>query len=147
VRVIEDRIGVPGVVAMLERIGAGLPGPAIDDALKEPLSRFILELPARALAGCQQGIFVSAARSDGLRIWLAYGFRPQNSVAVTVDGQGQRYAFHVVTDRYGVYTGTLGTPMPSGSYVLRVTADTGERAQITLALGDRASIAQQGCTQ
>ena len=147
VRVIEARIGVPAVVALLERMGAGTaPGTAIDDALGEPLSRFILELPARALAGCPQGLFVSAARADGLRIWLAYGFRPQNSVAVAVDGVGQHYAFRVITDRYGVYTGTLGTPMASGTYVLDVTADTGEHAQISLALGDPTSIAQAGCT-
>lgn len=146
VRVVEDRIGIPGVVAMLERMGGGTdPATAIDLALKEPLSRFIVELPGRALAGCRQGLFVSAARTDGLRIWFAYGFRPQNSVAVTVDGQGQHYAFRVVTDRYGVYTGTLGTPMPSGSYTLDVTGDTGERAQIALALGDPSSIAERGC--
>jgi hypothetical protein len=89
---------------------------------------------------------VSAARPDGLRIWHAYGFRVQSSMAVTVDGQGQHYAFRVVSDRYGVYTGTLGTPMAAGSYTLRVTTDTGERAQIALALGDPASIAQRGCT-
>ena len=58
---------------------------------------------------------------------------------------GQHYAFRVVTDRYGVYTGTLGTPMAGGSYVLQVTADTGERAQVALTLGDPASIAQRGC--
>jgi hypothetical protein len=66
---------------------------------------------------------------------------------VTVDGQGQQYAFRAVTDRYGVYTGTVGTPMPSGSYVLRVTADTRESAAVTLALGDPTSIAQRGCTR
>jgi hypothetical protein len=65
---------------------------------------------------------------------------------VTADGQDQHYAFRAVTDRYGVYTGTVGTPMPSGSYVLRVTADTGERAQIDLVLGDPAAIAAGGCS-
>lgn len=146
VRVMEDRIGRPSVIAMLERMGAGAsPDTALGDALGEPLSRFVIELPGRALADCRQGIFVSAARPDGLRIWHAYGFRVQSSMAVTVDGQGQHYAFRVVSDRYGVYTGTLGTPMAAGSYTLRVTTDTGERAQIALALGDPASIAQRGC--
>lgn len=146
VRAMDGRIGRASVVALLERMGAGAsPGAAIEDALGEPLARFSSELPGRALAECRQGIFVSAARPDGLRIWYAYGFRPQSSTAVTVDGQGQHYAFRAVTDRYGVYTGTLGTPMPSGSYVLRVTTDTAERAQIALALGDPTSIAQRGC--
>ncbi|HEY8805989.1 MAG TPA: hypothetical protein VIN70_00205 [Candidatus Limnocylindria bacterium] len=148
VRVVEERIGLEAVVAMLERIGAGtLPAAAIEGALTESLARFVIELPGRALADCKQGIFVSAARSDGLRIWIAYGFRPQNSTAVTVDGQGQRYAFRVVTDRYGVYTGTLGTPMQAGSYVLDVTADTGEHAQQVLVLGDPTSVAQRSCSQ
>jgi hypothetical protein len=146
VRVLQDRIGRPALVSMLERMGAGTdPTAAIEEALSEPLSRFVIELPMRALAECRQGIFVSAGRADGLRIWYAYGFRPQGSAAVAVDGQGQHYAFRVVTDRYGVYAGTLGTPMAGGSYVLQVTADTGEHAQIALTLGDPASIAQRGC--
>ena len=145
-RVLDERLGRPAVVAMLERMGAGTPpAAAVEDALNEPLSRFVIELPGRALGVCRQGIFVSAARSDGLRIWLTYGFRPQGSVAVAVDGQGQHYAFRAVTDRYGVYSGTLGTPMPGGSYVLQVTADTGERAQLALVLGDPRSVAQRGC--
>jgi hypothetical protein len=148
VRVLDGLIGRPALVAMLERMGAGtLPTTAIEDALKESLARFVIALPGRALADCRQGLFASATRPDGLRIWLAYGFRPQGSVAVTVDGQGQRYAFRVVTDRYGVYTGTLGPPMPAGAYVLSLAADTGERAQLALALGDRASVAQRGCGQ
>ena len=146
VRVLEGRIGRAGLVAMFERIGAGTPADAaIADALGEPLAPFLAELPGRALGECRQGLFVSAARPDGLRIWYAYGFRPQTGVVVTVNGQDQHYAFSAVTDRYGVYTGTLGTPMPSGSYVLRVTTDTPERAQIALALGDPTSIAQRGC--
>lgn len=145
-RVLVARLGMPALAALLERIGAGTdPTAAIEDAIKEPLSRFVLALPARALADCQQGIFLSAARPDGLRVWIAYGFRPQGSVAVTVDGEGQRYAFHVVTDRYGVYTGSLGTPMANGSYTLQVTADTGERAELALILGDGTSVAQRGC--
>ncbi|HEV2009410.1 MAG TPA: hypothetical protein VGS17_00080 [Candidatus Limnocylindria bacterium] len=147
VRVLEDRIGRAGLVAMLERIGAGRPpDAAIADALGEPLAHFLVELPGRALGVCRQGLFVSAARPDGLRIWYAYGFRPQSGIAVTVDGQGQHYAFRAVTDRYGVYAGTLGTPMLAGAYALRVTADTAERAQLGLALGDPTSIAQRGCT-
>jgi hypothetical protein len=66
---------------------------------------------------------------------------------VAVEGEGQRYAFRAVTDAYGMYTGTLGAPMPSGSYLLHVTADTGETAELTLVLGDRTSVAQRGCTR
>jgi hypothetical protein len=146
VRVLIDRIGRPALVPMLQRMGAGVaPTLAIEDALAEPLARFVIELPGRALADCSQGILVSAARTDGLRIYYAYGFRPQGSAAIAVDGQGQHYAFRVVTDRYGVYAGTLGTPMAGGSYVLQVTADTGEHAQIALTLGDPGSVAQRGC--
>jgi hypothetical protein len=90
---------------------------------------------------------VSAARTDGLRIWYAYGYRPQNSVAVTIEGQGQHYAFRAVAGRYGVGTGTVGTPMPGWSRVLRVPADPGETATVTVALGDRTSVAQRGCTR
>ncbi|MDQ6858015.1 MAG: hypothetical protein M3Z65_03365 [Chloroflexota bacterium] len=148
VRILEARIGVTGVVALLLRIGAGTPASAaIEDAIAEPLSRYVIELPARALAGCPQGTFVSAARADGLRVWYAYGFRPKSSIAVTVDGQGQHYAFRVVTDAYGVYTGTVGTPMPAGPYVLQVTADAGERAEASIALGDPTSVAQAGCAR
>ena len=96
------------------------------------------------MGGCREGIFTSAARTDGLRIWYAYGFRPQTSVAVDVDGPSH-YAFRVVTDRYGVYTATLGTPMPGGRYVLKVTADDGETAQLPIALADATAVAEQGC--
>jgi hypothetical protein len=148
VRVLEERIGLPGVLGLLLRMGEGTSaGTAIEEAANEPFSRFVVELPARALGGCPQGTFVSAARSDGLRIWYAYGFRPKSSIAVTVDGAGQHYAFRVVTDAYGVYTGTLGIPMPAGAYVLQVTADTGERAEASIALGDQTSVAQTGCTR
>jgi len=144
-RVIDSRIGRAGVVAMLERMGAGTPPQAaMQDALGEPLARFAVALPGRALGACRQGLFVSAARPDGLRIWFAYGFRPQSSVAVAVDGPGH-YAFRVVTDRYGVYTATLGTPMPGGTYVLKVASDTGEAAQLSMTLGDPSAVAQQGC--
>jgi len=146
VRVLLDRIGQAALVPMLQRMGAGVaPAVAIEDALTEPLARFVIELPRLALANCRQGILVSAGRSDGLRVYYAYGFRPQGSAAITVDGQGQHYAFRAVTDRYGVYAGTLGTPMAGGSYVLQVTADTGEHARIALTLGDPASVAQGGC--
>ena len=144
-RVIDARIGRAGVVAMLDRMGAGAPPQAaIEDALGEPLARFAVTLPGRALGACPQGLFASAARPDGLRIWFAYGFRAQSSVAVAVDGPSH-YAFRVVTDRYGVYTATLGTPMPGGTYVLKVASDTAETAQLSLKLGDPSAVAQQGC--
>ncbi len=144
-RAIDARIGRSGLVAMLDRIGSGTPPQAaIEDAIGEPLARFAVSLPGRALGACKQGLFASPARPDGLRIWFAYGFRPQSSVAVAVEGPGH-YAFRVVTDRYGVYTATLGTPMPSGTYVLRVASETGEAAQLSLKLGDPAAVAQQGC--
>ncbi len=85
----------------------------------------MIELPARALAGCPQGTFVSAARADGLRVWYAYGFRPKTSIAVTVDGQGQHYAFRVGTDAYGVYTGTRRHPDARGA--LRAPGNSGHR--------------------
>jgi hypothetical protein len=145
VRVIDARIGRGSLVAMLDRMGSGAPPQAaIEDALGEPLSRFAVALPGRALGACRQGLFASAARPDGLRIWFAYGFRPQSSVAVTAEGPGH-YAFRVVTDRYGVYTATLGTPMPGGTYVLQVASNTGEVAQLSLKLGDPSAVAQQGC--
>ena len=145
VRVIDAKIGRPSLVAMLDRMGAGAPPQAaIEDAIGEPLARFAVALPGRALGACRQGIFVSAARPDGLRVWFAYGFRPDTSVAVAADGPGH-YAFRVVTDRYGVYTATLGGPMPAGRYTLKVTSDTGEGAQLSLTLDDPAAVAQQGC--
>ncbi|HEY8730856.1 MAG TPA: hypothetical protein VIN69_02625 [Candidatus Limnocylindria bacterium] len=147
VRVLEERIGIPAMVAMLERMGTGTPATAaIEDALGEPFSRFVIEVPGRALAGCRQGLFASDERSDGLRIWIGYGFRPDSSISVAIDGQGQQYAFRAVTDRYGVYVGTVGLPMPRGSYALRVNADTGEQAQLALVIGDPAAVAQRGCS-
>jgi len=45
-----------------------------------------------------------------------------------------------------VYVGTVGLPMPRGSYALRVNADTGEQAQLALVIGDPAAVAQRGCS-
>jgi hypothetical protein len=145
-RAIAERTGMAALTSALDRMGAGTaPAKALADLLGEPVERFVAALPDRALAGCRQGILLSAARPDGLRIWRAYGFRPNAALTVTVDGPGH-YAFNVTADRSGVNTGTVGTPMPSGPYVLRVAADSGESAQVALTLGDAAASASRGCT-
>ena len=73
----------------------------------------VAALPARVLGSCRAGIGVSAARPDGLLLWHAYGFAPRSALAVAIDGPSH-YAFAVTTDRYGVYTGTLGGRCRSG---------------------------------
>jgi hypothetical protein len=139
------RVGVTGVTTMLDRIGAGSSSDAaFEDVIGEGLKRFVAELPARAQGGCRSGIGVSGGRTDGLRLWFAYGFAPRTALAVTFDGPGH-YAFTATTDGYGVYTGTLGAPMPGGTYVIRVTAPSGTAAQLSAAVGSVTSRSAHGC--
>ena len=142
---LRTQLGIVGVTAMLDRIGSGTSlQAAFQDAVGEPLTQFVAALPARALGSCRAGIGVSGARPDGLVLWHAYGFAPRSALAVTFDGPGH-YAFTVTTDRYGVYTGTLGAPMPSGTYRLRVAAASGEVAQLSALVGSATSASAHGC--
>jgi hypothetical protein len=144
-RLVRGQAGDSGVATLLDRMGAGIaPQRAIEDALGEPFARFVAQLPERALAGCRQGLGVSAARGDGLVLWSAWGFAPQATLAVRVDGP-QDYAFSVTTDRYGTYTGTLGSPMPAGSYELRVRASDGAHAALGVTVGSTTAPSARGC--
>ncbi len=145
VRLIVGRLGQAGLVAMLEAVGRGAPlASAYAAATGESLTRFVSGVPDRVLAGCRRGIARAATRPDGLVLWRIYGFGPQRTVAITVDGPGH-YAFPVVTDRYGVYTGTLGGPMPTGTYVLRATTGTATWVQISVVLGTPAAAPSRAC--
>lgn len=140
-----DRLGIARLTAMLDRVGGGTDWPvAFQDAMGESLLTFVADLPARALGGCRRGIGVSAGRSDGLLVWHAYGFAPRSALAVTVDGPGH-YAYGITTDGYGVYSGTLGTPMPSGSYTIRVTDASGNAARLVAVVGSVTSTSARGC--
>lgn len=144
-RLLRDRVGASGVAALLDRMGEGVAAErALEDALGEPLDRFVALLPERALAGCRQGLGVAPARPDGLVLWSAYGFAPGAALAVRADGS-QDYAFSVTTDRYGTYTGTLGGPMPAGRYRLSVRASGGEHAALEIAIGSPAAPSARGC--
>lgn len=144
VRVLEERIGRTAVAPMLERMAGGVADAAIAAAVGEPVARFVEAFPDRALGGCRQGLLVSGARPDGLRVWHAFGFRSRSAIAVAIEGPG-RYAFHAMADPYGVYTGTVGMPMPGGAYLLRVTAASGESTQLAVTLGDPTSAPAKGC--
>lgn len=145
VRLIVDRLDRAGLIAMLEAVGRGAPlASAYAAATGESLAQFVEGVPGRLLTGCRRGIRLSSTRPDGLVLWRIYGFGPQKNVAITADGPGH-YAFQVVTDRFGVYTGTLGGPMPTGTYVLRATTGTLTGAQIAVVLGTRSAASSRTC--
>jgi hypothetical protein len=144
VRLMVARLDASGVVSMLEQVGRG---GTLDSAYLatagESLRQFVEGAPGRVLANCPRGISVSMTRPDGLVLWRIYGFGAQRSVTMTADGPAH-YAFQVMTDRYGVYSGTLGSPMPSGTYSLRATSGLASTAQIPVLLGS-ASAANRAC--
>ncbi|HZP97463.1 MAG TPA: hypothetical protein VFC31_14180 [Candidatus Limnocylindria bacterium] len=145
VRLIVDRLDRAGITTMLETVGRGaLLASAYVAATGEPLAQFVESVPGRVLAGCRRGISLSATRPDGLVAWRIYGFGPRQSVAITVDGPGH-YAFSVATDRYGVYTGTLGGPMPSGTYILKATTGIATAVRISVPLGTPSAAPRRAC--
>lgn len=133
-RLVVTRVERSGLVALLARVKGGATfASAYEAAAGEPLERFLDEVPARALAGCTRGIAVSATRPDGLVVWWIYGFPAAADVAITADGP-VRYAFAVRTDRFGVQSGTVGAPMPAGTYVLRAESG-GSGVEIPVVVG------------
>jgi hypothetical protein len=139
IRLLVLRLGRGGLAPMLESVGRGQTlTSAYAAATGESLAQFVQSIPANVLAGCTQGISLSATRPDGLILWRIYGFGSQRTVAITADGPGH-YAFAVVTDLYGVYSGTLGGPMPSGTYVLRATIPSAADVSISVPIGSTAS--------
>ncbi|MEA2662979.1 MAG: Peptidase superfamily [Chloroflexota bacterium] len=136
--------GRAGVVALLEAIGRGVALPdAFPDTAGETLDDFLAELPARAWGPCRHGVLISAAAPDGLLSYRLYGFAPQRQVRVRLDGP-YGYAFVVTPDRFGVYSGTFGPPMPAGSYRLSALADDGS-VMTDVSIGDPASTSIQRC--
>ena len=134
VRLIVGRLDRPGLVSLLEAVGRGRTlTSAYAVATSESLAQFVQALPSSVLAGCPSGITLSATRPDGLILWRIYGFGPARTVAMTADGPSH-YAFPVVTDRYGVYTGTLGGPMPAGTYALRAAIPSSD-VSISVVIG------------
>ena len=143
VRLIVDRHARAGLIALLDSAGRGAPfASAYATATGSSYTAFLAEIPARVLAGCPRGLGMSATRPDGLILWRIYGFGRSRSVSITADGPAH-YAFAVTTDVYGVYTGTLGAPMPTGTYVLR--AATGSTAvSMDVAIGT-AAVSNSAC--
>ncbi len=145
VRLMTEPLDRGGLTAMLEAIGRGASLDSVYQARTgESLALFVQRLPDRLLAGCRRGISVASPRSDGLVLWRIYGFGPQRSVAITADGPGH-YAFAVTTDRYGVYTGTLGGPMPSGTYLLRASGGSADGVRMTVTVGDPSAVPGRSC--
>jgi len=144
VRLLVKRLGAAGPAPFLESIGHGQTlVSAYAAATGESLAQFIQSVPATVLAGCPSGITLSATRPDGLVLWRIYGFGSQRTVAITADGPA-RYAFAVMTDAFGVYSGTLGGPMPHGTYALRAAITNGADASISVVIGSAAS-ADRSC--
>jgi hypothetical protein len=144
-RSIAQRIDRVGLAAMLEAIGRGKTvSEAYQDATGESLTQFVRSLAERVLAGCAKGLVLSAPRPDGLVVWRIYGFGPSRSVSVTADGPAH-YAFLVITDRYGVHSGTLGGPMPAGTYALRALLGTTGGVTISVAVGSTSASADRAC--
>ncbi len=145
VRLMVVRLDRAGVVAMLEAVGRGATlDSAYSAAAGESLRQFVEGMPGRVLANCPRGITLSATRPDGLVLWRIYGFGQQRNVTMTADGPAH-YAFQVMTDRYGVYSGTLGAPMPGGTYALRATTSIAITAQISVALGKTTTLPSRAC--
>ncbi len=120
-RLVADQLGRAGLTALLEDAARrGSFASAFAAAAGEPLAQFVAQAPDRATAACRHGIGLAATRPDGLVVWWIHGFGPAQRVDITVDGPA-RYAFTVTTDRFGVYTGTVGRPMPDGAYHLTAT--------------------------
>jgi hypothetical protein len=142
VRLLADTLGRAGLASVLESIGGGRTlASAYAAATGASLAQFTQTIPARVLAGCPSGITLSATRPDGLILWRIYGFGAAKSVAITADGPGH-YAFAVLTDRYGVYAGTLGGTMPAGSYALRAVVANAADASISVVIGSTTSAAR-----
>jgi hypothetical protein len=145
VRLIVGRLDRAGLTSLLEAIGRGQTlTQAYAAATGESLAQFVEGVPRRVLAGCTKGISLSGARPDGLILWRIYGFGSRRTIEMTADGPGH-YAFTVVTDRYGVYTGTLGPPMPAGTYALRATTGTTPGVLISVVLGSASPTASRAC--
>jgi hypothetical protein len=145
VRAIAMRVDRAAFTALLEAVGRGQTlTSAYPDATGESLSQFVVSLPERVLAGCVKGVVLSATRPDGLTVWRIYGFGSLRSVAITADGPSH-YAFKVVTDRYGVQTGTVGAPMPAGTYALRATLGSTEGVEIAVTVGATSATASRAC--
>jgi len=139
VRLLADTLGRAGLTSLLESIGGGRTlASAYAAATGASLAQFIQTVPTNVLAGCTQGISLSGTRPDSLILWRLYGFGAGRTVAITADGPGH-YAYAVVTDRYGVSTGTLGGPMPTGSYALRATIPSVADVTITVVIGSAAA--------
>ena len=143
VRLIAGRLDRPGLVSLLEAVGRGQKlTSAYGAATGESLAQFVQTIPSSVLAGCPSGITLSATRPDGLILWRIYGFGPARTVAMTADGPSH-YAFPVVTDRYGVYSGTLGGPMPAGTYALRAAIPSSD-VSISVVIGPNV-LAKRSC--
>jgi len=143
VRLIVGRLDRPGLVSLLEAVGRGRTlTSAYAVATSESFAQFVQTIPSSVLAGCPSGITLSATRPDGLILWRIYGFGPARTVAMTADGPSH-YAFPVVTDRYGVYTGTLGGPMPAGTYALRAAIPSSD-VSISVVIGPNV-LAKRSC--
>lgn len=144
VRLIVGKLDRAGLVRLLEAVGRGQTlTSAYAVATGESLAQFVQTIPSSVLAGCPSGVTLSGTRPDGLILWRIYGFGSARTVAMTADGPSH-YAFPVVTDRYGVYSGTLGGPMPLGTYALRATLASAADVSISVVIGSGA-LAKRSC--
>lgn len=135
VRLLVERTGRAGLVSLLEMAGRGTAfASAFATVAGEGPAEFVTRVPDRVLATCRRGISVAATRPDGLLVWRIFGFGAKRAVQMTADGSGH-YTFEVQTDMYGTYSGTLGGPMPAGSYTFRASAGIGTDVMTTVVLG------------
>jgi hypothetical protein len=143
--VIQGAAGPAGLTSLLESArNSSTLERAYATATGRSLSDFIARLPAELLASCRRSITVASPRSDGLVIWRTGGFGPQRRLAVTASGPAT-YTFEVTTDRYGVYTGTFGGPMPLGRYVVRISGSGLAPLDAAVVVGDPAAGATRVC--
>ena len=144
VRLVVGKLDRAGSVSLLDAVGRGQSlTSAYAVATGESLAQFVQTIPSSVLAGCPSGITLSATRPDGLILWRIYGFGSARTVAMTADGPSH-YAFPVITDRYGVYSGTLGGPMPQGTYVLRATVLNTPDTSVSVVIGPKVA-AKRSC--
>jgi hypothetical protein len=144
VHLLHARVGSFGITALLESLGRSTRfSEAFALEVGEPFDAFIAGLPAAAWGGCRHGALISAPSPSGSTVFRLFGFTPNRTITVHIEGPG-RYAFSVEPDRFGVYAGTLGPPMPSGTYTLSASgADGAVTAELTI--GDPTAERVQTC--
>ena len=122
VRQLRDRVGMTGVLRILEVMSAGASLPeAYAFVAGEPFDAFAAAYPARtrAVAPSYPGIATATdtVAGPGLSI-IFYGFLPGATVSYSITGGGSAGYNTVRASDYGTYSSFLGSDWPAGTYTI-----------------------------